>query len=186
LGGGDLYSQVEEPFQVTLLEPGFDYEIIEDIGGPIGSSTLKAVDNDENLYLPDLTIISPATIDRLDKFGNRTPFLEIDFLISGSVRSLVLDNHFGEMYIIVLSMSRHDLIKITGFTPLSETQLIQDLQDQIDMIDAIPGPPGPQGPPGISPEELAALMQTVDENRALLADLPQLKKQLEELAAQAP
>ena len=49
------------------------------------------------------------------------------------------------------------------------------------------GPPGPQGDPGITPEQVQALLsleEMVQQNRMLLEQLPQLKKQLEELQTQ--
>ena len=77
-------------------------------------------------------------------------------------------------------------LTVTDDRDATGTDTMTILSATVEAIELTPGPPGPQGPPGISPEEIAAIQQTLDENRALLADLPQLKKQLEELAAQAP
>jgi len=46
------------------------------------------------------------------------------------------------------------------------------------------GDAGVQGPPGITPEEIQAMQQMINENRELLQALPQLRKKLEELQAQ--
>jgi len=125
----ETLQEVTPPLQVILHEPGYEYEIMENVS-PVTSSPIMVNDNDGNLYI--LPTAQATYIRKLNEMGEST-FLEV---LGGEIQAISFDNLNGIFLCVVYQLDpySHHLLKVTGFTPLLETTPMQSLQTQIDNL----------------------------------------------------
>lgn len=190
--GTSMFFAVNAYSEVNMIfyEPGHAYEVVGEnfyeVTSGMELDMSSITDNDGNIYVPK-NIEQPegfsfGRIYKINKYGEASYLARIWTGAENALRRINFDAVEGVMYLLIydrvsdkpIPTDELRLIKVTGFTPLSETPVIQDLQYQIDDIELIPGPPGPEGPqgpegsqgpqgePGIKPEELTALQNLVN------------------------
>lgn len=161
---------------IVINEPGYMLEIINDnLSSQLSRCNEFAFDGNGNIY----ALAGEDKVIKIDNGGNESIFITgiaIQGVVSTVLEGIDIDNS-GNMYLLAyinyeLQPDRYILVKISKFSCI---------QDQIDNMELLPGPPGPEGPSWLTPAEIEAMQQTITENRLLLKQLPQLKKDLEAL-----
>jgi hypothetical protein len=104
------------------------------------------VDNDGNKYLEPIG--ADTNIIKIGSDGNATAFATFQ---NGYVLRIAFNRIDGTLHCLVHSYATNSqqIVTISGFKPLANTQPLQNLQTQINSINLVPGPQGPQGAPGV-------------------------------------